>query len=191
MTAELEGVGGQQHAPATLYPRERHGTHFTGGWVGPRAGLDGRKPRPHRNSIPDRPTRSQSLYRLSFPAQPHFTVGCLILARTLPSLFPILQSKGVVVPVHTSYNIPASRLWLVPGKTGCVTFTSVYCVFRCSGIMLNGTEMFWTQPVCCPATPLRLGFGSGNLTEGTRTKRLTHVGQFGGNSIRRWYVWVV
>jgi len=26
-----------------LYLRERPGTHFTGGWVGPRAGLDGRK----------------------------------------------------------------------------------------------------------------------------------------------------
>jgi len=28
-------VSGQQHAPATLYPRERPGTYFTGGWVGP------------------------------------------------------------------------------------------------------------------------------------------------------------
>ena len=37
------GVSGQQHAPAALYARERPGTHFTGGWVGPRAGLDGRK----------------------------------------------------------------------------------------------------------------------------------------------------
>ena len=36
-------VSGQQHAPAALYPRERPGTHFTGGWVGPRAGLDERK----------------------------------------------------------------------------------------------------------------------------------------------------
>ena len=27
------GVSGQQHAPAALYPRERPGTHFTGGWV--------------------------------------------------------------------------------------------------------------------------------------------------------------
>ena len=34
---------GQCHAPAALYPRERPGTHCTGGWVGPRAGLDGRK----------------------------------------------------------------------------------------------------------------------------------------------------
>jgi Pyruvate/2-oxoacid:ferredoxin oxidoreductase delta subunit len=33
MTAALEGVSGQQHAPAALYPRERPGTHFTGGWV--------------------------------------------------------------------------------------------------------------------------------------------------------------
>jgi len=36
-------VSGQQHAPAALYHRERPGTHFTGGWVGPRTVLDGRK----------------------------------------------------------------------------------------------------------------------------------------------------
>jgi hypothetical protein len=34
-------VWGQRHAPAALYPRERPGTHCTGGWVGPRTGLDG------------------------------------------------------------------------------------------------------------------------------------------------------
>jgi len=33
-------VGGQQHALAALYPWERPGTHFTGGWVGPRASVD-------------------------------------------------------------------------------------------------------------------------------------------------------
>ena len=60
-----KGVSGQQHAPATLYPRERLGTHFTGGWVGPIFGLDGQK----ISSPPDRPSRSQSLYRLSYPAQ--------------------------------------------------------------------------------------------------------------------------
>jgi len=37
------GVSGQQHAPAALYPRERPGTHCTGGWVCPRAGLNGLK----------------------------------------------------------------------------------------------------------------------------------------------------
>ena len=34
---------GQQHAPAALYALKRPGTHCTGGWVGPRAGLDVRK----------------------------------------------------------------------------------------------------------------------------------------------------
>ena len=35
-----------------LYPRERPGTHCTGGLVGPRAGLDGRKISSPRGSIP-------------------------------------------------------------------------------------------------------------------------------------------
>ena len=34
------GMKGERHAPAALYPRERPGTHYTGGWVGPTAGLD-------------------------------------------------------------------------------------------------------------------------------------------------------
>ena len=43
MTAALEGVRGQQHVPVARYPRDKPGIHFTGGWVGPRADLDGRK----------------------------------------------------------------------------------------------------------------------------------------------------
>jgi hypothetical protein len=39
--------------PRPLYPRERPGTHCTGGWVGPRAGLDvWEKSSPHQDSIP-------------------------------------------------------------------------------------------------------------------------------------------
>ena len=52
-----EGVRGQRHTPEALYPQGRLGTHFTGGWVGPR-GI----------RSPDRPARSQSLYRLRYPA---------------------------------------------------------------------------------------------------------------------------
>jgi hypothetical protein len=40
-TSALDGVGCQRHAPAALYPRERPATHCVGGWVGPRACLDG------------------------------------------------------------------------------------------------------------------------------------------------------
>ena len=70
MTTALEGVKGQRHAPAALYPRERPGTHCTGGWVGHRAGLDrcGKSRPPTGIRSPDRPARSQSLYRLSYPA---------------------------------------------------------------------------------------------------------------------------
>jgi hypothetical protein len=70
------GVSGQRHAPAVLYPRGKtHGAHCTGGWVGPRPGLDteasgkillplqGIEPR-----SPGRPVCSQTLYRLSYPA---------------------------------------------------------------------------------------------------------------------------
>jgi hypothetical protein len=35
-----KGVRGQLHPPAAFHPQERPGTHRTGGWVGPRAGLD-------------------------------------------------------------------------------------------------------------------------------------------------------
>jgi hypothetical protein len=35
-------VSGQQHAPVVFNPPLRPGTHCTGGWVGHRAGLDGR-----------------------------------------------------------------------------------------------------------------------------------------------------
>ena len=63
---------GQRHAPAALYPRERPGNHCTGGWVGPRVGLDscGNLATTGIRS-PDRPARSQSLYRLRYPTHPH------------------------------------------------------------------------------------------------------------------------
>ena len=41
------------------------------GWA-PGPVWTGGKSRPHRDSIPDRPARSQSLYRLSYPAHAYF-----------------------------------------------------------------------------------------------------------------------
>jgi len=37
------GVGDSAPRPGRLYPRQKLDTHCTGDWVGPRAGLDGRK----------------------------------------------------------------------------------------------------------------------------------------------------
>jgi hypothetical protein len=65
LTSTLDGVGGHRHAPADLPLGKRPGTHCTGGWVGSRASLEdlaliGIRP-------PDRPARSELLYRLSNP----------------------------------------------------------------------------------------------------------------------------
>jgi hypothetical protein len=62
------GVSGQRHAPAALYPREKGPprTHCTGGWVGPKAGLDTEargkilSPLPGIGS-PGRPAHSQTI----------------------------------------------------------------------------------------------------------------------------------
>jgi hypothetical protein len=79
------GASCQRYAPAALYPGEMiPGTHWTGGWVGPRAGLDTEfrwkivlplpviEPR-----SPGRPVRSQTLYCLSYPAAPATSFGTL------------------------------------------------------------------------------------------------------------------
>jgi len=53
LTYALDGEGGQIEVPAGLSPGKRPGTHCVGGWVGPRAGMDGSgKSRPHRDTIP-------------------------------------------------------------------------------------------------------------------------------------------
>jgi len=48
MTTALEGGEWSAAPPSVLYPRERPDTRCIGGWVGPRAGLDGRNISPHR-----------------------------------------------------------------------------------------------------------------------------------------------
>ena len=53
--------------PRPLYPWETTGTHCVEGWVGPTAGLDGRgKFAPTGIRSPDRPARSETLFRLRY-----------------------------------------------------------------------------------------------------------------------------
>jgi hypothetical protein len=75
------GVGGQLHAPAALPLGKRPGTYCTGGWVGPRAGLDGCwKSRPHRDSIPG----PSSSYRVAIPAIMSVVKSTRQLRRLIP-----------------------------------------------------------------------------------------------------------
>ena len=56
------GLDGQPHALAALPLGKRTGTLCIGGWMGPRAGLDGcGKFRPIGIRSPDRPARSNSI----------------------------------------------------------------------------------------------------------------------------------
>ena len=68
-TTALEGVSGQQHAPAVLYPREKTRYPLYRRLVGPQC-RSGRAENLAPTGIRslDRPAPSQSLYRLSYPA---------------------------------------------------------------------------------------------------------------------------
>ena len=55
MTGILERSEWSAARPSRTLSRERHGTHFTRGWLGPMAGLDGWKISSHRDWIPDCP----------------------------------------------------------------------------------------------------------------------------------------
>jgi hypothetical protein len=77
----LHGVGGQIHAPAGLPPGKRPGTHCTGGWVGPRAGLDGFR-------SPARPARSESLYRLRWHVRNVFLASARKVYLQTPWTYP-------------------------------------------------------------------------------------------------------
>ena len=96
MTSALRWGWVVSATPRPLYPRERPGTHRTGGWVSPRAGLDGcGKSRPPTGiRSPDRPARSESLYRLSYRG-PRY---CKFRA-------PIFHSDVSFARVHVSHSL--------------------------------------------------------------------------------------
>jgi len=78
LTSKVDGGWVVNDTPRPFYPRERHGTHCIGGWVGPRAGLDSAEnlAPPPGFEPPDRPARSESLYRLSYPGPLDTAIRC-------------------------------------------------------------------------------------------------------------------
>ena len=91
-------MSGQQHAPAALYPRERPGTHCTGGWVGPRAGVERWKisSPPGFDPWPSRP------YSVAIPNELH---GLHI--QTILLINAILSSQNKVIHLLSAYTITA------------------------------------------------------------------------------------
>jgi len=84
-------VEGQPHAPAASTPGKdpvpfEQETEWAPGPV-----WTGGKSRPHRDSIPDRPARSQALYRLRYPTH----IGWKIPYIVAPCKFPQLLANNV------------------------------------------------------------------------------------------------
>ena len=114
MTTTLEGVRGQRHAPAALYPRERHGTQCTGGWVGGPVpvwtGVENLAPTGIRS--PDRAACSQSLYLLSYrPARCVHQTKLQTYSSAHPIYLKRLVGKEIIFSVPTAVS-----------NLGCDTF---------------------------------------------------------------------
>jgi hypothetical protein len=72
-------AGGQSHSSVALPPGNKPVTPFTGDWMGPKDGLDvcGKSRPPTGIRYPDRPARSESLYRIRYrgPTSKSLTVA--------------------------------------------------------------------------------------------------------------------
>jgi hypothetical protein len=82
------GVDGQRQVPAALPPQKRPSNHCTGGWLGPRAGLDGcGKFHPPPGFDPRNVQPVASRYRLRYLGPPVFNIcfnferPCILLTR--------------------------------------------------------------------------------------------------------------
>ena len=129
------GVGGQRHARAALPPGKIPGTHFTGGWVKPRAGVDGcGKSRPHRDS----------LYRLSYRGPPlvsDTTPNSVQRRRFIDSYVPqndyAVWHKAEVIIVSFSGNCVTSFVSETPATFIKVAGSSETLVFNYSEDLHN------------------------------------------------------
>ena len=74
LTSALDGVDGQCHAPAALPSGKRPGSHLVAtlqeaGWAPGPVWIGAENLASTGIPFPDRPARSESLYRLSYPGQ--------------------------------------------------------------------------------------------------------------------------
>jgi hypothetical protein len=110
-------VVGFTHRP--LYPREKSpGTHWKGGWVGPRNGLDDVErwktlPLPGLELQPlGRPARRQSLYRLHYSDDDSTSLRSLNEFTERKSFWELLQQSGVLHSgVRSTESEYFSRRW--------------------------------------------------------------------------------
>jgi len=103
MNAALEGGEWSAARPGRTLPpgKTRYPLYRRLGGPQDRSGR-GAKPRPHRDSIPDRPARSQSLYRLSHPAHLIDSIRSLFSSGPKSTAIFIVVGEAITsdLPVH-------------------------------------------------------------------------------------------
>ena len=129
--------------PRPLYPRERPGTHWVGGWLGPRASLDRcGKSRPTGIRSPDCSAHSKSLYGLSYLVPPWFLVGPrylyivwnvqtgfgILVAPTQCVMGPLSQGVKVTARFHLLQRLRMS--WAIP-------VLHIHAFMTCTGSALH------------------------------------------------------
>jgi hypothetical protein len=113
MTTALEGVRGQFHAPAALYPgKDPVHTVQEAGWAPGQVWTGAENLAPAGIRSPNRPTCSQSLYRLRYPA-----LLCLTLLTEIPKVYykrTFLQYLYIVtIPIHLLFVLSWTSLLLL------------------------------------------------------------------------------
>jgi hypothetical protein len=100
------GVSDQHYTPAALYHRERTpGTHWTGGWVGPRAGLDAETRR-----------KLLCLSRIEPRSSRHYTDWAIAALLVLRCLFQVRGGKWGHVHGVVKSKADGPGLWIFEFK---------------------------------------------------------------------------
>jgi hypothetical protein len=123
------GGSGQRHAPASLYPGERApSTHCTGGWVGPRAGLDTEDRGKILSPLPGieprstgHPASSQTLFWLSYPAHLNNKGNTSFFNRSCPFLW--FGNKSLSSLCFITAFFPYFKLFFVMQNNDFKAFT--------------------------------------------------------------------
>jgi hypothetical protein len=115
-------VGGQLHAPATLPPGKRPGTHCVGGWMGPRAGLDG----------------CATLLCILIKRRTSLCYDTAHIASSLRGTFVILTRVQHTSQMHSLFRIP------VLFTTGRFTVAKIIALNMCAALstLLNAYVIF-------------------------------------------------
>jgi hypothetical protein len=110
-----------------LYPGERTGTHCTEGWGAPGPiGTCAKNIAPTGIRSPDRPARSESLYRLSYPQTVylHTFWSASYDSETLVNRYCLIRKQSYTTAIYCFSKVSFTERHMVRPKTAIIIFGS-------------------------------------------------------------------